>query len=244
MKKFLIIFYIFICTCTSCFALTDKNWQSEIFKDIQADINTQNIQNKQNVFLFYEIYDSLCRKYGYKYAEQVYREKIPAKITVKSNTSSSDYQRVFERCKDEIVKGNFSNVSGELAKLNNNIEAEIEPERTETGYYTEFKTGIPEEKLYKEAMDIYKKKMYSTKPQPYSVVNEIKKYKNLKEDNMRFICEQFKNRMDTTEKAPDRAEYSNIYKNDCDWSVSPETFKSNAIELDKKYARYYPQNLY
>lgn len=246
MKKFLIIFFISACCCLSCFALTSENWQSEIYKDIQTDISMQNVQNKQNVFLYYEIFDSLCRKYGYKFAEHKYNEKIPAKIKVKSNTSPYDYERMFKQYENEIAKGDYSNVSRKLAELNNNIEAEIDPERTETYYYTEFKTGISAEKLQKEAMEIYKKKMYSTKPQPYSVVGEIKKYKDLKKDDMRFICNQFEKRINTTEILQDinKRKYTEIYNNDCSWDVSEKIFKTNAEKLDKKYAEYYPQNLH
>ncbi len=243
MKKFFIIFYILIFCCTSCFSLTDKNWQSEIYKDMQPDISRQNVQNKQNVFLYYEIYDSLCRKYGYKFVEESYNIKIPAKINVKSNTSSFDYERTFKQYENEIARGDYSNVSRALADLNNNIKAEIVPERTETHYYTEFKTGVPKERIQKEAMNIYKKKMYSTKPQPYSVANEMKKYKKLTEDNTRFICEQFEKRINTTEILTDtnQRKYTNIYDGGCYWG-SPKTFKETAKKSDEKYSEYYPQN--
>lgn len=261
MKYLVLTSIIILFLCQSCFALNSDNWQTVIEFNIQEDIKKQEYIDKQNVYLFYEIYDSLWRKYGYKYVKETTTHYQEPTFRIKNNSSSHELEATLKKYDSEIKSGNYSNLSRELVDLIDKQEIEYS-----AGYeYTMSSFGlvpnVSETRIMNEAIQLYKKKMYSKKPKPYSVNSEIKKYSNLRTADVDFIAQQFEKRMYTKKidlENMKRIKYdlyclmndtsclfyqglSEYFESNPD--KKPSIFRSTANYIDSDFSKYYPQNL-
>ena len=261
MKYLVLTSIIILFHCPIVFALNCDNWQNSIEEKIEADIKKQEYIDKQNVFLFYEIYDSLWRKYGYKYIKNTTTHYQEPTLRIKRTSSSSDLEATFRKYDSQIKAGNYYNLSRELIDLidKQDVEYSAEYEYSMTSY--ELQPNVSKKRIMKEALQIYKKKMYSTQPKPYSMNSEIKKYANLRTADVDFIAQQFEKRMSTKKIDLDNMQsvkydlycltndlsckfYHGLYEYfELNPDKKPSIFRSTANYIDSDYSKYYPQNI-
>lgn len=248
MKKRLLTIIVILLNIQSCFAIDSAIWQTYVDFNYQLDEKKQSIIDKQNVFLFYEIYDSLWRKYGYRYVKEPFTEYYEPTFEIKSNSSSSDIDYILRKYDSEIKAGNYSNVSREIYNLGSKAQISYSPGYSYSGYHEILTPYVSEKRILNEAIQLYKKKMYITKPKPYSVSSEAKKYKKLRKVDIEFIENQFSKRLET--KKIDLENKKRIIVNgtqhfslsDYD-TINPGGFLNCVKDIDKEFSKYYPQNL-
>ena len=231
-------------------------WAKKIAQKLEERNNIEAKKDKLNVFLYYEIYDAFCRKYGYKYTSSSYTSTIPAKTNVKytgTNYDKNTYNNFYNKYKDYITgaKAPSSEYLREKAKLEEkNINIEIVPEKKESNYYEYLNVNASDKQQEIEVDNVYKQKQYKVKPQPYSVEKTVSYYKKLNKTDIRMILEHLQNRLNTVKISKDSTSYgekiltndevNNIYLL---YEYQPEKFREYASELDKQYSKYYPQNM-
>ena len=247
------IFILFLCI-NSCNAVTTDDWQDYVRHKIANENAYIEKQNKRNVYLYYEIYDAFCRKYGYKYTSGSYETTVPAKVEKVDRFSSSisdyEYQNFYNKYKDYITnqKAPDSTFYSALRNLGSSDEKiRIVPEHKESHYYIYLKVNASEAAKKKEVDDVYLAKKSKVKPMPYSVVNTVSKYKVLKKDDVKMILEHLQERLNII--SIDLVEGISVGKTimtDKDiediyfiYEHQPEKFRSYAKTLDEKYSQYY-----
>ena len=249
---------IFLINANLCIAVTTADWQDYLKQKIKNEQEAIAKQDKKNVYLYYEIYDAFCRKYGYKYSKGEHTSTIPAKVELIRKGSGLDsqyeYENFYNKYSDYINNKKAPTYEFIEAKRNlekENIEVEIIPEHTETSYYTYLDVNASKAVKAKEVNQVYLAKKDKVDPQPYSVVSTVAKYKVLKKEDVKMILEHLRDRLNTTSISigptswegssvstvmPER-EIDDIY---FIYEHQPEKFRSYAPELDKKYSQYYP----
>lgn len=237
-------------------ANTNAEWVKKTEQKIKAQHDLEDKKEKLNVFLYYEIYDAFCRKYGYTYDFDSYENTIPSKVNVKyegANYNQDEYNNFYNKYKDYITgsKSPSSEYLSAKAKLEErNIKVEIIPEKKETHYFRYLKVNASDKQKTIEVENVYKQKKYKVKPQPYSVTKTVSYYKKLNKTDIRMILEHLKDRLSIIRISENATSYGKKILTDKEiediyllYEYQPEKFREYAPELDKKYAQYYPQNI-
>lgn len=237
-------------------------WANNIQKNIENTYSQELKAKKLNVFLYYELYDTFCRKYGYSYKVNEYEKTIPAGAKLKYNNGSAydiNANRQFYNKYKDYISGQKYPTSEYLdakRKLEEkNITIEIVPEKKTTKYFRYLSVNSTDGAEKKEVNQQYKTKQGKVKPQPYSVVQTVGKYKKLRKDDIEMILTHLQERLNTqainiSGNNDISTESGNIIMSDNErheiyikYYDKPEDFRNYAPELDKKYSKYYPQNL-
>lgn len=259
MKKILFLICIMILSLNCSFAVTTDNWQNYINQKINETNNYKILQDNKDVYLYYEIYDNFCRKYGYKYSLGEYSKKIPAKTIVVQKSVDlnyqKDYEQFYEKYSDYIThkkKPNFEYIQAKRALEQAHIELKTTPEKYETNYYQFLDVNASQQTIEREVNNVYLAKCSKVNPAPYSVEIIVSKYKILKKEDVKMILEHLQARLNTdaikitsgsfktslgknimTDKEVHEIYF--IYEN------QPEKFRDFAKNLDNKYSKYYPK---
>ncbi len=257
MKNIIVLIFGILLSINSCFAVTSDNWQNYVNHKIKNEKDYKAKQDKKNVYLYYEIYDAFCRKYGYKYSDGEYTTKKPAKAeVVQKNIDISyqnDYKKFYEKYSDYITHKMTPTPEYIQAKRKldqAHIEIKLTPEKFEKHYYMYLDVKASQATQDKEVNQVYIAKKSKINPQPYSVVGTVAKYKILKKEDVKMILEHLQARLNTTviditdnsfatsmgDKVMTDEEVKDIY---FIYEYQPEKFRSYAPELDKKYSQYY-----
>lgn len=260
MKRTIFLIVLMILSANVCFAVTPDDWQSYVNHKIENENNYKKLQDKRNVYLYYEIYDNFCRKYGYKYSFGEYYTKIPAKTEVVKKSADLSYQKDYEdfytNYSDYITHKkapSFEYIQAKRALEQAHIELKTIPEKTETHYYQFLEVNASQQVEEREVNNVYMAKCSKVKPMPYSVVNAVSKYKTLKKEDVQMILEHLQARLNTDaihitsdsfetslgKEIMTKDEVQEIY---FIYENQPENFRNFAPTLDKKYSQYYPKN--
>lgn len=233
-----------------------EQWYKNI-ENMRKEAYYQNIEKPQklNVFLYYEIYDAICRKYGYTYTDTSYTKIIPMTATAKydkNGYNQYEYQKFYEQYKDYITgtkSPSYDYLNAKQRLESRNITIVITPERKETHYYNYL--NVFSSKYSEEIKKMYKNKKNKIRPQPYSVQKTVNYYKKLRKEDVKMILEHLQKRLNIYDISDDGItnkdktimsdnELSELYYK---FKDNPEGFRQFAPELDKKYSKYYPQNM-
>lgn len=236
-----------------------KTRWTEYIRNMREQAYYQNIAKpkKLNVFLYYEIYDAFCRKYGYAYKQSSYQTTIPMKATIKysnNNYNYSEYQNFYNRYKDYITGAkspSYEYLDAKQRLEERNIKLEITPEKKETHVFTYLSVNASSKTKNNEVYKVYAQKKDKVRPQPYSVQKTVNYYKKLRKEDVKMILEHLQKRLNIYDISDDGItnkdktimsdnELSELYYK---FKDNPEGFRQFAPELDKKYSKYYPQNM-
>ena len=253
MKKLLVILFLIIFSVPS-FGAENRDKDYETF-----------LQNRLDVFLYYELYDAFCRRHGYGYVEHTYTETVPARVEIKTSdrATDSDYRYFFDRYKDYLsgAKSPDGTFISELRKLGEqNISAELIPEKKIKGTYTNFEINATDKQRINEVDKVWLAKKGKVKPKPYSMEAELKKYKVLTEKDVKLVVDNLEKRFENDKLYYNYKEgevcvtdyNSGFYDKISDYFDSKysecngnyELFREYAKDIDEKLKNYYPQNLY
>lgn len=170
----------------------------------------------------------------------------------KNGYNQYEYQNFYEQYKDYITgtkSPSYDYLNAKQRLESRNITIVITPERKETHYYNYL--NVFSSKYSEEIKKMYKNKKNKIRPQPYSVQKTVNYYKKLRKEDVKMILEHLQKRLNIYDISDDGItnkdktimsdnELSELYYK---FKDNPEGFRQFAPELDKKYSKYYPQNM-
>lgn len=205
LRIIIISLFVIVSSTPLAYSIDSKNYYNAIKSRENSDreldrIEEYNIKmaqierNKANAYLFFELYDNFCKKYGYEIKSSSYIEYIKPEVNVtsSSNASDSDYDRFYYSMKSDIKNG-YSQMSSTTKNYLNDIvnnrtySTEVSGGGIITHYYYVI---IPKGKFSAYKAEVYNKYLAQkdkVSPKKYSVENEVSKYSNLTWNNVVFI---------------------------------------------------------